>query len=108
MGNDARRAANMRATIEEALEAASARPGVPDIRIDGWRQGESEPELCVVVGGKRRVLEVSQEFLEDEPDSDALRKVSLAASELVRGDAPRVQLLHGGVFAAWSLSREPA
>lgn len=106
--SDAERVATMRAAIEDALKQAAAKPGVPAIRIDAWGRGEAEPELHVVVGEKSRVLEVSQAFLEDEPDSDALREVSVAASQLVEGNAPRVQLFHRGVFAAWRLSREPA
>jgi hypothetical protein len=102
---DADRQAMMRARIESELRSAASRPGGPDVIIHGWGD-QWPPELRVVVGGKARVLEVSDEFLEDEPDSESLKKVSVAASQLVYGEAPRVQLLHRGVFAAWRLSRE--
>ena len=107
VSSDASRQSSMQAHIEEALKRAGDKPGAPGITIGAWSQGREEPELRVVVGGKPRVLEVSRNFLEDEPDSDALTKVSLAATQLVEGEAPRVQLFHRGVYVAWPLTREP-
>ena len=100
VSSDTEREAKMRTLIEDALKRAGAKAGAP-VEITRWGHGESEPELYVLVGGQRRVLEVSEEFLEDEPDGDALRKVAAAAREIVEGDARRVQLFHRGVFAAY-------
>jgi hypothetical protein len=106
--SDTTRAASMRDAIERALRQVAAKPGAPPITVQGWGERVGDAELHVDVDGKRRVLEVSEAFLEDEPDDAALRRVTLAATHLVEGAAPRVQLRHGGVFAAWSLSRERA
>jgi hypothetical protein len=107
ISTDAERETAIKARIEAALEQAAVKAGV-SIVLDTWRQGVAEPELPVRVGGKARVLEVSQPFLEDEPDNVALRRIELAASQLVEGEAPRIQLLHGGVYRAWGPGRERA
>lgn len=103
--SDVQREVTMKALIEAALKQAAAGPGAPSFAIEGWTQGDAEPELSVLVGGRPRVLEVSQPFLEDEPDEDARRKIAAAAAHLIRGEARRVQLFHRGVFVAWEIER---
>jgi hypothetical protein len=98
---DAQRETDMKSSIEAAIEEAAATPGSPQVAIKDWLFDGSEPELTVIVGGKQRVLEVQQEFLSYEPDTDALRKVATAARALMKGDIGRVKLYHQGVFGVW-------
>jgi hypothetical protein len=105
ISTDTERAAVMKARIEAALDDAAAKAAV-SLVLDKWRQGVDEPELPVRVGDRQRVLEVSHVFLEKEPDSVALRRIGLAASHLVEGEAPRIQLYPGGVYRAWGPGRE--
>jgi hypothetical protein len=106
ISSDTEREAAMRGAIEQELNRAAAVPGAASVEIKGWTHDEAEPVLHLLVNGERRTLEVSEPFLEDEPDATALRKVSVAVQHLLTGEAPRIQLYHRGIYAAWSLGRE--
>ena len=98
---DAQRETSMKSSIEQAIQRVAEKPGAPEVLIKDWYFNDAEPELSVLVAGKRRILEVQQEFLKDEPDEDALRKVATAAKALMKSDIGRVKLYHQGVFGVW-------
>ncbi len=82
----------MKTVVEHELLQSAARFGVPDFRIGAWCHSEAGQKLHVFFADKLRVLDVSDEFLADEPDENDLKKVIRATDLLVKGDTPRVPL----------------